>query len=62
MGGLYEISIQDGKLFLKLRISIDSLSSQPHLDNTSLCIDYPVENCKIAVILFGSMLPNQKGH
>ena len=25
---------------------------------TSLCIDYPVERCKITVILFGSMLPN----
>ena len=33
-----------------------------HLDNTSLCIDYPVEKCKISVILFGSMLPNLKGH
>ena len=27
-------------------------------DNTSLCIDYPVEYCKIAVFLFGSILPN----
>ena len=25
-------------------------------------IDYPVESCKITVILFGSMLPNLKGH
>ena len=25
---------------------------------TSLCINYPVERCKITVILFGSMLPN----
>ena len=33
-----------------------------HLDNTSLCIDYPVESCKISVILFGFMLPNLKGH
>ena len=33
-----------------------------HLDNTSLYIDYPVESCKISVILFGSMLPNVKGH
>ena len=32
----------------------------PHLDNTSLCIDYPAEKCKFSVILFGSMLPNLK--
>ena len=31
------------------------------LDNTSLS-DYPVESCKISVILFGSMLANLKGH
>ena len=34
----------------------------PHLDNISLCIDYPVESCKISVILFGSMLPYLKGN
>ena len=33
-----------------------------HLDNTSLCIDNPVESCKISVIFFGFMLPNLKGH
>ena len=33
-----------------------------HLDCTSLYIDYPVESCKISVVLFGSMLPNLKGH
>ena len=33
-----------------------------HLDNTSLFIDYPVESCKISVILSGPMLPNLKGH
>ena len=33
-----------------------------HLDNTSLFISYPVEGCKITVILFGSVLPNLKGH
>ena len=32
------------------------------LDNTSLCMDYPVERCKITVFLFGSILPNLKGH
>ena len=34
----------------------------PHLDNISLCIDYPVVRCKISDILFGSMLPYLKGH
>ena len=29
---------------------------------TSVCIAYPVESCKISVKLFGSMLPNLKGH
>ena len=32
------------------------------INNTSLCIDYPVESCKISVIFFGSMLSNLKGH
>ena len=32
------------------------------LDNTSLCIDYPVEIYKITVFLFGSILPNLKDH
>ena len=50
----------------KLIIGQDSFSNQSlifwsHLDNTSLCIDYPVERFKISVILFGSMLPNLKG-
>ena len=31
-----------------------------NLDNTSLCIDYFVESCKITVIHFGSMLPYLK--
>ena len=26
------------------------------------CVDYPVESCKISIILFGSMLPSLKGH
>ena len=30
------------------------------LDNTSLCIDYPVESCKITVFLLGSVLPNTR--
>ena len=32
------------------------------LDNTSLCIDCRLESCKITVFLFGSILPNLKGH
>ena len=31
------------------------------LDSTSPCIHYPVESCKISVVLFGSMLSNLKG-
>ena len=31
------------------------------MDNTSLCIDYPVERCKITGFLVGSILPNLKG-
>ena len=53
----------------KLIIGQDSFSNQrlihyiwSHLDNTSLCNEYRVESCKISVILFGSMLPNLKGH
>ena len=51
----------------KFIISKDSFSYQcliylVSLDNTSLCVDYPVERCKISVILFGCMLPNLKGH
>ena len=47
----------------KIIISLDSFHIQgliylAHFDNNSLCIDYPVENYKITVILFGSMLPN----
>ena len=34
----------------------------PVLDFTSFCNDYPIESCKTTVILFGSMLPNLKGH
>ena len=30
------------------------------LDNTSLCIDYLVESCKITIFLFDSILPNLK--
>ena len=32
------------------------------LDNISLCIDYSFESCKITVFIFGSILPNRKGH
>ena len=52
----------------KLFIGQDSFSNQcliylaPFRYNASLCIDYPVESCKISVIIFGSMLPNLKGH
>ena len=52
----------------KLFIGLDSFSNQKSnifgsiFDNTSLCIDYPAESCKFKVILFGSMLPNLKGH
>ena len=47
----------------KIIIGLDSFSNQRLIylapfDHTSLCIDYPVEICKITVILFGSMLPN----
>ena len=54
---------------LKIMIGLDTSSNQdfkkyigPHLVNTSLCIDYAVERCKITVIIFGSVLPNLKGH
>ena len=52
----------------KLIIGLDSFSNQhficvwPNLNKTSLCIDYSVKSCKITEILFGSMLPNLKGH
>ena len=51
----------------KFIIGLDSFSNQRLyiwlcLDNTSLCIDNPVESCKIKVFLFGSILPNLKGH
>ena len=39
-----------------------ALIKQFHSDNTSLCIDYTLESCEFTVILFGSMLPNLKGH
>ena len=47
----------------KIIKGLDSFSKQhllfwPHLDFTSLCNDYPIKSCKIALILFGSMLPN----
>ena len=47
----------------KIIISLDSFSNQRIIylapfGLNSLCIDYPVESCKITVILFGSMLPN----
>ena len=50
-----------------LVIGLDSFSN-PRLyiwhclDNTTVWIDYPVESCKISVFLFGSILPNLKGH
>ena len=48
-------------------IGLDSFSNQyliylSHFDNTSLCIDYSVESCKIIVFFLGSMLPNLKAH
>ena len=51
----------------KIFIGLDSFSNQcliylAPFRYTSLCIDYPVESCKISVILFCSMLPNLKGH
>ena len=33
-----------------------------HLDNTSLCVDYPAETFKTTVTLFGPMLQNLKDH
>ena len=47
----------------KIIIGLDSFSNQHlrfwfHLDYTSFCIDYPVRSCKMAKILFGSMLSN----
>ena len=33
-----------------------------NFDDTSRCMDYPVKSCKTTVILFGSKLPNLKGH
>ena len=42
----------------KIIIGLDSFSNQRLIHLAPLCIDYPVESCKITVILFGSMLPN----
>ena len=48
----------------KIIIGFDSFSNQrliyiwPPFDYNSLYFDYPVESCKITVILFGSMLSN----
>ena len=50
----------------KIVIGLDTSSNQDliygvfwsSLNNTSLSLDNPVENC---IILFGSMLPNLKG-
>ena len=43
-------------------IGLDSFSDQRLINlapfGYSLCIDYPVANCKITVILFGFMLSN----
>ena len=50
----------DYVITLKIYFNVKYIWS--HLYNTSLSIDYPVESCKILVILFGSMLPNLKGH
>ena len=51
----------------KIIIGFDSFSYQCLyiwlcLDNTSLCIDYPVESNKITVFFFGFILPNLEGH
>ena len=46
-------------LSVKIHVLANVLHIWPHLDNISLSIDYPVES---SVILFGSMLPNLKGH
>ena len=43
-------------------IETSSYQQTSHLDYTSLCIDYHVERCTISVIIFGSVLPNLKGH
>ena len=47
----------------KIIKGLDSFTKQhllfwPHFDFASLCNDYPIKCCKIAVILFGSMLPH----
>ena len=63
-------SFETGGGFLrnqKFLIGLDSFSNQRFmcmawLDNTSHCLHYPVESCKIAVFHFGSILPNLKGH
>ena len=34
--------------------------TKPH--NSSLCIDWPIESCKITVFLFDSILSNLNGH
>ena len=45
-------------------VGVDSFSTQRFnivgsiFDFTNLGIDYPVEKCKITVVLFGSMLPD----
>ena len=62
---VWSIEIREGILRnQKIIIGLHSFSNKrliyiwSHLDCTSLCIDYPVERCKITVILLGSMLPN----
>ena len=49
-------------LLVKIHFLTNIYHIWSNLDTTSICIDYPVESCKILVILFGSMLPNLKGH
>ena len=50
----------------KFVISLDSFSNQKYIYLYiyigSVCIDYPVESCKIIVFLFGSILPNLLSH
>ena len=59
----FEIS-EDILRMQKFVIGLDSFSYQclymyltDHFDSTSPYIDYPVESCRIIVILFGSLLP-----
>ena len=58
----WEKADSDQKFIIFLDFLTDGFYIWLCLDNTSLCIDYHVDCFKIAVFLFGIILPNLKGH